>query len=106
MTDHTRTEKIGGDSNYFCDHPCRAGNRYDSQYFLKIEEDKVKDERKERESLLENFKKLGLKNKRLKDDLKGKGGRPSARVKLMEDSRKELQEAQKEVKEQQKLTSY
>ena len=33
------------------------------RYFLKIEENKVKDERKERESLLEDFKKLGLKNK-------------------------------------------
>ena len=30
MTDHTRTEKIGGDSNYFCDHPSRVGNCYDS----------------------------------------------------------------------------
>ena len=47
------------------------------QYFLKIEEDKVKDEGKEHESLLEDFKKLGLKNKRLEDDLKGKGGWPS-----------------------------
>ena len=64
------------------------------KYFLKIQEDKVKDERKERELLLEDFKELGLKNKRLVDDLKGKGGRPSKRVKLMEDSRKELQKAQ------------
>ena len=30
MTDHTRTEKIGGDSINFYDHPSRAGNRYDS----------------------------------------------------------------------------
>ena len=29
MTDHTRTEKIGGDSIYFCGLPSRAGNRYD-----------------------------------------------------------------------------
>ena len=63
------------------------------KYFLKIEEDKVKDKRKERELLLEDFKELGLKNKRLEDDLKGKGGRLSKRVKLMEDNRKELQEA-------------
>ena len=34
-----------------------------SRYFLKIEEDKVKDERKERELLLEDFKSLGLKKK-------------------------------------------
>ena len=47
-----------------------------------------------------------MKNKRLEDDLKGKGGRPNKRVKLMEDSWKELQEAQKEVKEQRKLTNY
>ena len=60
------------------------------KYFLKIQEDKVKDERKERELLLEDFKKLGLKNKRLKNDLKGKGGRSSKGVKRMEDSRKEL----------------
>ena len=76
------------------------------KYFLKIEEDKVKDKRKERELLLEDFKELSLKNKRLKDDLKGKGGRPSKRVKLMEDSQKELQEAQKKAEEQRKLTSY
>ena len=60
------------------------------KYFLKIQEDKVKDERKERELLLEDFKELGLKNKRLEDDLKDKGGTPSKRIKLMEDSQKEL----------------
>ena len=37
------------------------------RYFLKIEEDKVKDERKERELLLQDFKSLGLKNKRLEN---------------------------------------
>ena len=47
------------------------------RYFLRIEEDKVKDERKKRESLLEDFKKLGLKNKRLKDGLKERKGNPS-----------------------------
>ena len=46
------------------------------KYFLKIQEDKVKDQRKERESLLEDFKKLGLKNKRLEDELKGRKGNP------------------------------
>ena len=30
MTDHTRTEKISGDSIYFGGHPSRAGNLYDS----------------------------------------------------------------------------
>ena len=29
VTDHTRTEKIGGDFIYLCCHPNRAGNRYD-----------------------------------------------------------------------------
>ena len=29
VTDHTRIEKIDGDSIYFCRHPSRAGNRYD-----------------------------------------------------------------------------
>ena len=47
------------------------------KYFMKIQEDKVKDKRKERELLLEDFKQVGLKNNRLEDDLKGKGGRPS-----------------------------
>ena len=26
MADHTRAEKIGGDSIYFCGHPSRKGN--------------------------------------------------------------------------------
>ena len=56
------------------------------RYFLKIEEDKVKDERRERESLFEDFKKLGLKNKRLKDGMKGKKGNPSKRIKLTENT--------------------
>ena len=30
MTNHTRTKNIGGDSIYFCAHPSRAKNRYDS----------------------------------------------------------------------------
>ena len=72
----------------------------------KLRDKKVKDKRKERELLLEDFKELDLKNKRLEDDLKGKGGRPSKRVKFMEDSRKELKRVQKEVKEQHKLTNY
>ena len=76
------------------------------RYFLKIEEDKVKDEKKERASLLEDFKRLGLKNKRLEDELKGKNGNPSKRIKLMENTQRELEEAQKQTKEQQELTKY
>ena len=30
MTDHTRAEKIGGDSIYFYGHLSRAKNRYDN----------------------------------------------------------------------------
>ena len=42
----------------------------------------MKDERKERELLLEDFKSLGLKNKRLEDELKGRKGNLGKRVKL------------------------
>ena len=49
------------------------------RYFLKIEEDKVKNERKERELLLEDFKSLGFKNKRLEDEMKGRKGNPDKR---------------------------
>ena len=76
------------------------------RYFLKIEEDKVKDERKERESLLEDFKKLSLKNKRLEDELKGRKGNPRKRIKLTERTQRELEEAQKQTEEQRKLTKY
>ena len=75
-------------------------------YFLEIEEDKVKDERKERESLLKDFKKLGLKNKRLEDELKGRKRNPSKRIKLTENTQKELEEAQKQRKELRELTKY
>ena len=44
----------------------------------------MKDERRERELLLQDFKKLGLKNKRLEDELKGRKGNPSKRIKLRE----------------------
>ena len=63
------------------------------RYFLKIEKDKVKDERKERELLLEDFKSLGLKNKRLEDEMKGRKGNPGKRIKLMENIQRDLQEA-------------
>ena len=94
-----RKRNLDQDSNY-------QAELRQYKYFLKIKEDKIKDERKEWELLLEDFKEMGLKNKRLEDDLKGKGGRLSKRVKLMEDSRKELQKVQKEAEEQQKLANY
>ena len=34
MTDHTYTEKIGGDSINFCGLPSRAGNRYDKNHHV------------------------------------------------------------------------
>ena len=53
----------------------------------------MKDERRERESLLEDFKKLGLKNKMLEDEMKGRKGNPRKRIKLIENTQKELEEA-------------
>ena len=67
---------------------------------------RLKDERKERESLLEDFKKLGLKNKRLEDELKGRKGNPRKRIKLTENTQRELEETQKQTEEQRKLTKY
>ena len=69
------------------------------RYFLKIEEDKVKDERRERELLLEDFKSLGLKNKRLEDEMKGRKGNPGKRIKLTENIQRDLEEARKQAGE-------
>ena len=66
----------------------------------------MKDERKERELLLEDFKSLGLKNKRLEDELKGRKGNPSKRIKLTKNAQRELEEARKQTEEQWKLTKY
>ena len=66
----------------------------------------MKDEKRERESLLEDFKKLGLKNKRLEDEMKGRKGNPGNRIKLTENTQRELEEAQKQTEEQWKLTKY
>ena len=77
--DIERKKNSDQDSNYQAElGQCR--------YFLKIEEDKVKDERKERELLLEDFKSLGLKNKRLEDELKGRKGNPEKRIPTRESS--------------------
>ena len=73
---------------------------------MKIEEDKVKDERRERELLLEDFKSLGLKNKRLEDEMKGRKGKPGKRIKLTKNIQRDLEEAQKQAEEQRKLTKY
>ena len=66
----------------------------------------MKDERKERESLLKDFKKLGLKNKRLKNELKGRKENPSKRIKLTKNTQRELEEAQKQREEQRELIKY
>ena len=55
----------------------------------------MKDERRERESLFEDFKKLGLKNKMLEDEMKERKGNPSKRIKLTENTQRKLEEAQK-----------
>ena len=44
----------------------------------------MKDERNERELLHEDFKSLGIKNKRLEDELKKRKGNPDKRIKLTE----------------------
>ena len=56
--------------------------------------------------MLEDFKKLGLKNKRLEDELKGRKGNPSKRIKLTKNTQRELEEAQKQTEEQRRLTKY
>ena len=43
--------------------------------------------------MLEDFKKLGLMNKRFEDELKGRKGNPSKRIKLTKNTQKELEEA-------------
>ena len=88
------------------DHQYQA-NLGQSRYFLKIEEDiRAERKEKERELLLEDFKSLGLKNKRLEDELKGRKMNPSKRIKLTENAKRELEEAQKQTEEQRKLTKY
>ena len=66
----------------------------------------MKDERKERKSLLEDFKSLGLKNKRLEDELKERKRNPNKRIKLTKNAQRELEEVQKQTEEQRKLTKY
>ena len=41
--------------------------------------------------MLEDFKSLGLKNKRLEDEMKGRKGNPGKRIKLTEDIRRDLE---------------
>ena len=66
----------------------------------------MKDERKERELLLKDFKSLGLINKRLEDELKERKENPDKRIKLTENIQKDLEEARKQAEEQRKLTKY
>ena len=56
--------------------------------------------------MLEDFKKLGIKNKTLEDDLKNKKRNLSKRIKLTENTQRELEEAQKQIEEQRELTKY
>ena len=56
--------------------------------------------------MLEDFKSLGLKNKRLEDDLKERKGNPGKKIKLTENIQRDLEEARKQAEEQRKLTKY
>ena len=56
--------------------------------------------------MLEDFKSLGLKNKRLKNELKGRKGNPGKRVKLTKNIQRDLEEVWKQAEEQRKLTKY
>ena len=49
---------------------------------------------------------MGLKNKRLENELKGRKRNPSKRIKLIENTQRDLEEARKQVEEQRKLTKY
>ena len=86
-----RKKNSDQDSNYQAElGQCR--------YFLKIEEDKVKDERRERELLLEDFKSLDLKNKRLEDEMKGRKENPDKRIKLQRTSKEILKKPESKQK--------
>ena len=56
--------------------------------------------------MLEDFKSLGLKNKRLEDELKGRKRNPDKRIKFTENIQRDLEEARKQAEEQRKLTKY
>ena len=49
--------------------------------------------------MLEDFKSLGLKKKRLEDELKGRKGNPGKRIKLTENIQRDLEEARKQAEE-------
>ena len=49
---------------------------------------------------------MGFKNKRLEDELKGRKENPNKRIKLTENTQRELEEARKQTEEQRKLTKY
>ena len=49
--------------------------------------------------MLEDFKSLGLKNKMLEDEMKGRKGNPDKRIKLTENIQRDFKEARKQVKE-------
>ena len=56
--------------------------------------------------MLEDFKSLGLKNKRLEDELKGRKGNSGKRIKLTENIQRDFEKARKQAEEQRKLTRY
>ena len=56
--------------------------------------------------MLEDFKSLGLKNKRFEDEMKGRKENLGKRIKLTENIQRDLEEARKQAEEQSKLTKY
>ena len=75
MTDHTRIEKIGGDSINFCGHPSQARNRYDNIIFGATNQKLCEHFAKEMQSEFEmNMMReltffLGLQVKQCKDEI-------------------------------------
>ena len=66
-------------------------------YDKEIQREQIQERDQKYELLLQDFKKLGLENARLKKELKGKVGNPNKRIKLDDDSQKKTKELQKEV---------
>ena len=64
-------------------------------YDMKIQRDEIQKRDKKYELLLEDFKKLGLENAKLKKESKDKDNNPSKRIKIEED--KKTKELQKEI---------
>ena len=67
-----------------------------SRFQKEVQESKIQEIVKGRDELLEDFKGLGLENKKLKDELKSKSSHSSKRVKLADEKKKEMEKLRKE----------